>query len=48
MLLFVYLYYKIGRGAASSYMRKAGETHGTVRIQISVGKSNTVHWFFPF
>ncbi|XP_058767222.1 arginine biosynthesis bifunctional protein ArgJ, chloroplastic [Vicia villosa] len=25
------------RGAASSYMRKAGETHGTVRIQISVG-----------
>ncbi|XP_061339451.1 arginine biosynthesis bifunctional protein ArgJ, chloroplastic isoform X3 [Gastrolobium bilobum] len=25
------------RGAASSYLRKAGETHDTVRIQISVG-----------
>ncbi|WJX18293.1 hypothetical protein P8452_08104 [Trifolium repens] len=25
------------RGAASSYLRKAGETHGTVRIQISIG-----------
>lgn len=50
MLLFIYLYYKIcdcGRGAASSYMRKAGETHGTVRIQISIGKSNKVHCFFP-
>lgn len=29
------------RGEASSYLRKAGETHGTVRIQISIGQSVT-------
>lgn len=27
-----------GRGEASNYLRKAGETHGIVEINISVGK----------
>lgn len=30
--------FNISRDAASDYLRKAGDTHGTVEIQISIGK----------
>ncbi|KAF5940816.1 hypothetical protein HYC85_021983 [Camellia sinensis] len=37
---------KFSRATASNYLRKAGETHGTVEIQISIGEGpgNGIAW----